>query len=114
MEIIRNYNSTKFGEKDIDEKSAYIKIGYGAKTLEIINKELKDKFPKYSFPNLKLKLHSTDIISFAFLFKQINFDRKFSSRKNYNFLFNGKPVRSFYADEEHQKKQIIMCYYKDR
>ena len=29
-------------------------------------------------------------------------------------MFNGAPVKSFYADDENQRKQIKICYYNDR
>ena len=64
-------------------------------------------------PDLKYKLDKSDIVSFAYLFKQLNFERKFTVRKSKNFLFNEKPAPSFYVDEEDQRKQIKVGYYKN-
>lgn len=55
------------------------------------------KFPKCTFPKLDYKLGETDIISFAYLFKQLKFNHQFIKRKEPTFLFNGKAVPSFYA-----------------
>jgi len=53
-----------------------------------------------SYPDLKIKMAKSDIIAYAYLFKQLQFERKFTIRKNKIFKFNGKPVKSFYADAE--------------
>ena len=54
-----------------------------------------------------------DIISYAYLFKQLTFEAKFERRKE-GFNFNGKKVESFYAKEKEQKKQITVYHYSDR
>ena len=54
-----------------------------------------------------------DIISFAYLFKQLSFSAKFERRKK-GFKFNGKNVESFYAKEKEQKKQITVYRYNDQ
>lgn len=75
--MIKNLNESPFKEEDISGDSVYLKAGMGPDTIASINKEVKEKFPKYSFPDLTYRLAETDIISFAYLFKQITFAKKF-------------------------------------
>jgi hypothetical protein len=81
----------------ISPKDIYIKAGYGPKTQDLINKEVRNKFPNYSFPNLKYPLSPNDIIAFAYLYKKLNFKAKFERSPEPSFSFNGKTVASFYA-----------------
>ena len=114
LKVIHNFNHSAFSRKDIDDKSTYIKAGKGPATQTLINKEVKQKFPNYSFPDLVYAMAPSDIISFAYLFKQLTFGAKFERRQDNSFLFNGNKVESFYAKEEGHKKQIKVSSYKDR
>jgi hypothetical protein len=51
-------NDAPFTKNDLDEKSYYIKSGYGQKTVDLINKESRAKFPEKSFNDLQLKFRS--------------------------------------------------------
>jgi hypothetical protein len=42
---IDNFNAERFKVNDIDPQSIYVKAGYGKKTQDLINKEVKEKFP---------------------------------------------------------------------
>ena len=58
-------------------------------------------------------MNKSDLIAYAYLFKEFTFKQKFSSRNDFSFRFNGKPTPSFYAQTEAQKKQIKMHYYEN-
>ena len=75
---------------------------------------MKEKFIRYSFPDLDYKLGEMDIISFSYLSKQLTFSRKFEKRRLPTFRFNGKQVQSFFAEGESQKKQVKAGYYRGR
>jgi len=61
---------------------------------------VKQKFPKKEIPPIKANLHPNDIISYAYLFKEIFFETKFNRRKDKSFLFKNIPTESFFADTE--------------
>ena len=77
IKTINNLNNSAFTEKEVDSGSIYVKTGKGSETQTQINKEVKEKFPNYSFPPLDLPLGPDDLISFAYLFKQLTFATKF-------------------------------------
>ena len=52
LKTISNLNDGAFGKNEIDEKSVYTKTGKGKATQTLINKEVKEKFPNFSFPEL--------------------------------------------------------------
>ena len=85
----------------------------GSETQTLINKEVKKKFPNYSFGELSYFLTPRDIISFAYLYKQLTFRAKFSRMKK-GFCFDGRQVESFEAKEEAQKSQICVHSFKSR
>ena len=51
----------------------------GSDTQNLINEEVKKKFPDYSFPPLDFDMDG-GIISFAYLYKQLTFATKFERR----------------------------------
>ena len=111
QEIVNKFNSSPFSKKDLDEKSYYIKAGYGQKTVEEINTESKKKFPQKSFSDLKIVLGPSDIISYAYFLKEVKYKEKFVENKN--FIFNNKKVFSFYAKTPQQKQTIKILKYTD-
>lgn len=78
--------------------SIYIKSGYGQETVDEINTEIKKKFPKKSFGDLNLNLGEMEMIVYAYLMKNIEFETPFKKSKKQTFEFNGKKVQSFYAE----------------
>jgi hypothetical protein len=58
---------------------------------------VKKKFPKATIAHVDFKLAPTDIIAYAYLSKTITFKVKFEPKLENDFLFNGKPARSFWA-----------------
>lgn len=111
LQIINNFNKAAFKATDVSPQSIYVKSGFGQNTVDLINKEVTEKFPKRSLPKLDYHLKAMDIISYAYLFKQIDFPHKFERRTEKQFLFKGKKVTSFYAKNEDQKKQITVHNY---
>jgi hypothetical protein len=71
LQMIENYNSAKFKATDINPQSIYVKSGKGQQTVDLINKEVKQKFPEKSFKDLEFNLQNQDIISYAYLFKKL-------------------------------------------
>jgi hypothetical protein len=49
LELTKKLNNSIITKNILDEESYYIKSGYGQETVDIINKESKNKFPKKSF-----------------------------------------------------------------
>lgn len=85
LTTIQNFNEGVFKKSDIDPQSVYVKSGYGQATLNTINKELKEKFPQKTIPPFNGPLQDTDIISFAYLFKELLFEVKFDRREHKSF-----------------------------
>ena len=115
LKTISNFNNSSFSDKDIDSKSIYVKTGKGKATQTLINKEVKQKFPNYSFPDLDLDMDDSAILAFAYLYKQLSFAAKLERAVKEGVRFNGKEVDSFCASNEDQKKQIRvnMCESKN-
>lgn len=111
LHIIKNFNQATFQTKDINPDSIYVKSGYGQSTLKQINEEVSKKFPQKDLPPIDIPLSDSDIICYAYLFKQILFSAKFDRRQGSNFKFRGKNVDSFYASNESQKKQVLVHNY---
>ncbi len=110
LQIAKTFNKAQFSKKDLDKKSYYIKAGYGQKTVNIINKESRKKFPKKSFKDLDIKLSEKDIISYAYFLKEVEYRLPFYKKK-VNFL--GEKVDGFYAGEDVQKDIIRILDYKN-
>lgn len=111
LEMVNKFNNPVFIKKDLDEESYYIKSGYGQKTVDVINKESKEKFPSKSFADLDIQLAPTDIISYAYFLKEVEYLVAFEENKS--FIFDNQNVEGFYADGEKQKENIKVVDYKD-
>jgi len=61
----------------LDEASYYVKSGFGQETVDIINKESKEKFPNKTFGDLKINLSPHDIISYAYFLKEARYKTPF-------------------------------------
>jgi len=73
LEMVDKLNRLAFTKKDLDEESYYVKSGLGSKTVDIINKGSRQKFPGKSFKDLEDKLRPTDIISYAYFLKEVKY-----------------------------------------
>jgi hypothetical protein len=60
--------------KDLDAASYYVKSGFGPATQDLINQECRKKFPSKTFADLSYNLRETDIISYAYFLKQIEYE----------------------------------------
>jgi hypothetical protein len=103
-------NDAPFTKKDLDEKSYYIKGGYGQKTVDLINKESSAKFPGKSFNALKLNLGPVDIIAYAYFLKKVEYLTHFKE-KDASFL--KERVKGFYASDVRQRENISVLKYWD-
>lgn len=103
-------NSAPFTKNDLDEKSYYIKSGYGQKTVDLINRESRQKFPGKSFEDLKLELAATAIISYAYFLKEVEYWTQFEQEK---VMFEKERVKGFYAKGRDSKKNISILRYWD-
>jgi len=56
--MIENYNSAKFKATDINPQSIYVKSGKGQQTVDLINKEVRQKFPEKTFKDLEFNLQN--------------------------------------------------------
>ena len=83
LKLTDKLNNSIITKNILDEESYYIKSGYGQKTIDIINKESKEKFPKKSFKDLEITLEDKDIISYAYFFKEVEYKEPFKETKVY-------------------------------
>jgi hypothetical protein len=110
LEMVAQFNNPAFTKNDLDDKSYYVKSGYGQKTVEEINRECKKKFPSKSFDNLNLSLAPTDIISYSYLLKELAYKIAFEKKE---MSFNGQKVKGFYAKEMSQKENVEILHYEN-
>ncbi len=103
-------NEAPFTKNDLDEKSYYIKSGYGQKTVDVINKESREKFPDKSLDDLKLNLGPKDIIAYAYFLKKVEYVTPF---KENDVSFLNERVRGFYAKDISKENVRILEYWDD-
>lgn len=108
--ILNIFNKSEFTKDDLDDKSYYVKSGYGQKTIDLINREWKQKFRDKSFSDLSTQLDPTDIISFAYFLKEIEYKTPFDKDE---MRFLGIYVESFRAKSNEQKENVEIVEYKD-
>ncbi len=109
-------NTAKFTKKDLDAASYYIKSGYGQETVDLINKESREKFPEKSFQNLQLELEPEDIISYAYFLKKVEYPVEFS-KKEISFhagVIGSTKVKGFFAESDMQQNNVrVINYWTD-
>jgi hypothetical protein len=110
LEMVDKLNHSPFTRNDLDEKSYYVKSGFGQETVNLINKESRQKFPGKSFRDLELKLGPTDIISYAYFLKEVEYWTQFKEKE---VLFEKERVKGFYAKGNDQKENIRILKYWD-
>jgi len=103
-------NEPVFGKQDMDDTSYYIKSGYGKKTIDLINKECRDKFPSKSIADLKINLGERDIISYAYFLKEIEYQNTFTKQ---DISFDTKKVKGFAANGNSYANVYILDYTND-
>ncbi|MFA5995419.1 MAG: hypothetical protein WCW27_06760 [Patescibacteria group bacterium] len=109
LEMAEELNNPIFTKNDLDDKSYYIKSGYGQTTVDTINKESREKFPNKSFSDLEMELLPTYIISYAYFLKEVEYTTVFEKK---DISFNGQKVKGFYAKEESQKDNVKIIQYE--
>lgn len=109
--LISVFNSAPFTKKDLDEKSYYVKSGFGQKTVTTINQESKQKFPSKSFSDLDLELNPQDFIAYAYFLKEVEYLEPFTTDE---VTFNDEQVKGFYADTLSQKENVEVLQYSDQ
>lgn len=110
LEMVSKLNDAPFSISDLDEESYYVKSGYGQSTVDEINRESKKKFPSKSFSDLEMSLIPTDIISYAYFLKEVEYETKFEKD---TVSFNGQKVKGFIADNEAQRENVKIIKYED-
>ncbi|HPO55998.1 MAG: hypothetical protein GX452_05630 [Ignavibacteriales bacterium] len=102
-------NNPVFTKNDLDEKSYYVKSGYGQETVDIINRESRKKFPSKSFADLKLDLSPADIISYAYFLKEVEYQTEFEKK---DVSFEGENVKGFYAKVKGELDNLKILKYE--
>jgi hypothetical protein len=108
LKMAEQFNHGTFSKEDLDEESYYIKSGFGRGTLDLINREVKEKFPDKRFADLDFPLGDKDIISYAYFLKAVEYVTQFTE----GFAnFQNQQVKGFYADGPQQKGNIRILKY---
>ncbi len=110
LDTIRRFNDSPFTKNDLESKNYYIKVGYGQKTVDAINKESRKKFPDKSLEDLNLTLGDQDVIAYAYLNAAVEYLTAFSTDK---IDFEGTRVQGFKADSENQRTNVAILDYTD-
>jgi hypothetical protein len=110
LEMVDKLNRSPLTKNDLDEKSYYVKSGFGQQTIDIINKDSRKKFPGKNFKDLQDKLQPTDIISYAYFLKEVTYWTKFDDKQ---VMFENKRVKGFYANGSDQRSNIRVLKYWD-
>jgi hypothetical protein len=69
--MLENFSNGVFNKDHLTADSYYIKAAYSQSTVDAINKKCRLKFPKKSFTDLEYKLRPKDVISYAYLVKEV-------------------------------------------
>ncbi len=110
IEMVEKFNNPIFTKNDLDQKSYYIKSGYGQETVNTINKESKEKFPSKSFADLSFGLSPTDIISYAYFLKEVEYKTVFEKK---DVSFDEQKVKGFYAKDKDQRNNVKIIKYEN-
>lgn len=96
------FNSAPFTKEDLDEASYYIKSGFGQKTLDTINREVRAKFPDKSFADLQFRLAPKDLVSYAYFLKKVEYLTPFRALP---IPFMGQYVEGFLRDKDNEEQR---------
>ena len=110
LATLEKLNNPVIMKADLDEASYYVKSGFGPQTQDIINRESRKKFPDKSFEDLNYDLTETDIISYAYFLKQVEYLNIFRKQ---DISFMRSMVQGFEADEE-SYQNIYILEYRDQ
>lgn len=108
-------NKQLITRKDLNEKDYVAMAGYGKDgILNKINKVLKMKFGE-SAPNVQEDLVPTDILAYAYLCKNLEFEEEFAKMEK-PLLFNGTEVKAFGVNKKSEsevRKQVKVLDYRN-
>ncbi len=110
LRMADQFNDAPFTKNDLDEKSYYIRSGYGQETVDLINQESKAKFPDKSFEDLRLRLGLRDIIAYAYFLKKVEYLNQF---KEINVSFLKERVKGFFASDISAENVAILKHWDD-
>lgn len=108
LELNEKLNNSIITKDILDEESYYIKSGYWQETVNIINKESKEKFPEKSFDDLNINLEDNDIISYAYFFKAVEYKEPFEEEI---VDFKWEWYKWFKADNVKQRSNVKILNY---
>ena len=108
LSMVAKLNDPVFTKNDLDAASYYIKSGYGQGIVDEINKESRAKFPSKTFSDLQMSLRPTDIISYAYFLKQVEYVTAFN-KEDVSFL--GQSVKGFFANKGDQRAEVKIIKY---
>jgi len=111
LRLAKNFNKGIINKNILDKASYYVKSGYGPKTVEIINKEVTEKFPNKTLNNLiASNLSENDIIAYAYLYKKVEYKTPFSESDVY---FKWEKYKWFEATNIFQRESIEILNYEN-
>ena len=110
LAIVDKFNNPSVTKDDLDEASYYVKSGFGQETVDIINKESKEKFPNKTFGDLKINLSPHDIISYAYFLKEARYKTPFEL---WTVNFSGQNVAGFDASNEAERGNVKIIKYEN-
>jgi hypothetical protein len=108
LKMAEKFNNPIFTKNDLDDKSYYIKSGYGQTTVDTINKESRKKFPSKSFKDLEIQLFPLDIISYAYFLKEVQYKIPFTKK---DVLFENQKVSGFHLGSRDQYENLRIINY---
>jgi hypothetical protein len=117
-------NKALSSKEDVSEKDCMVMAGFGKdRIIEKINSALKENFGDEA-PQVLEKLSPTDIMVYAYLYKNLKFKYVFESLESHiEFESNGQisnvrafGIKRFSRSEEHENiaKQVSVIDYRDR
>ena len=107
LNTLNKLNHPVVGTDDLDAASYYVKSGYGQQTVDTINRECRAKFPNKSIPDLKLQLGEMDILAYAYLLKEVQYEVKFEQKE---LRWGDEWVKGFAADAESYQNVSVLSY----
>ncbi len=111
LSLVAKFNAPAVTTDDLDNKSYYVKSGYGQATVDTINKESKRKFPSKSFGDLNLHLGPQNIISYAYFLKEVEYPVAFEET---TVKFLDLTYKGFSIDGEKSRTNVeIVKYWND-
>lgn len=108
LQTTEHLNHPVITRNDLDATSYYIKSGFGPNTLETINRECRSKFPQKSFADIEVDLAAEDIISYAYFYKNIQYEIPFTRK---TVRFDTSSVKGFEAVDK-QKQTVEVLHYE--